>query len=369
MMSENKPAVLMVDDVEANLIALEGQLERLGYDLVRARSGNEALKLLLRREFAVMLLDVQMPEMDGYEAARHARANPASRELPIIFVTAMGPSEKNELSGYDAGAVDYLFKPINPEILRSKVRVFVELYVARRRLADEIAAHKQTLAELESFNYSVSHDLRAPLLPIEGFCDLLLEKHDLDPQAQKHVQSIRSSAKHMTGLIEDFLQLAQVRKVEIDEHGVELQEIADDVLRQLRLREPTRQVEFMSSSARVAGDGRLLRIAFENLLRNAWKFSRQRSPALIEFGRQIEGGRPVYFVRDNGAGFDPSRAKRLFQPFQRLHTKAEFDGTGIGLAIVQRIISRHDGHIWAEASPDHGATFFFTLHDGQNARG
>src|SRR5258708_38818781 len=192
-------AVLIVDDIEANLVALEAQLVRLGCEVVRAASGNEALRQLLRRGFAVVLLDVQMPTMDGYEVASSARANPATRDIPIIFVTAMNETDENRLRGYGAGAVDFLFKPFNPEILRSKVKVFLELYQGKKRLADEIEAHKRTLADLEAFNYSVSHDLRAPLRPLSGFSQALLEDYSgkLDAQAEDYLKRIRAAAEKM----------------------------------------------------------------------------------------------------------------------------------------------------------------------------
>jgi len=165
--------VLLVDDVPANLVALEALLADMDCETVRASSGNEALRQLLKREFAVMLIDVQMPEMDGYEVAHYARANPTTRELPIIFVTAAHETEEALLRGYGTGAVDVMFKPVNSYILRSKVQVFLDLYASRRRLQVEIAAHKKTLAELETFNYSISHDLRAPVM-IERVAELIV---------------------------------------------------------------------------------------------------------------------------------------------------------------------------------------------------
>jgi signal transduction histidine kinase len=365
-MSESRPRVLLVDDVEANLVALEAQLVKLPCETVRAPSGNEALKLLLKGEFAVMLLDVQMPEMDGYEVARLTRENPATREVPIIFVTAMHETPENALRGYDAGAVDFLFKPIDPVILRSKVQVFIDLYLGRRRLAQEIAAHKATMGELEAFNYSVSHDLRAPLRPLDGFSQALIEDHGpkLDEKARDYLNRIRAAAQRMSQLIEDMLELSRMGRAEMSVRPVDLVPVAEAVVGEIRKNEPGRAVEFVSvPEDKVKGDPRLLRIVLENLLRNAWKFSSKVEKPRIELGVSREGDTTAHFVRDNGAGFDSAHAGRLFQPFQRLHSNAEFEGTGIGLAIVQRIIRRHRGRVWAEGVPGKGATIFFTLND------
>lgn len=365
-MTEMRPRVLLVDDVDANLLALEVQLATLDCALVRARSGNEALRQLLKHEFAVVLLDVQMPEIDGYEVARYARENPATRDVPIIFITAMDETEDNALRGYGAGAVDFLFKPINPSILRSKVQVFLELYLARKRLADEIEARKEALAELQAFSYSVSHDLRAPLRPLDGFSLALLEDYGdkLDATAKDYLQRIRAAAQRMAQVIEDLLQLSRMGRTQVSLGLVDLADLANSIVAELRRAEPERTVEYTSvPEAKVEADGRLLRIVLENLLRNAWKFTQKASQPTIEFGIHRNDTKAVYFVRDNGAGFDSTHANKLFQPFQRLHSTAEFEGTGIGLAIVQRIIRRHDGRAWAEASPGKGATFFFTLHD------
>jgi signal transduction histidine kinase len=363
-MTQTKPNVLLVDDMDANLLALEGQLANLGCELIRAKSGNEALRHLLKREFAVMLLDVQMPEMDGYEVARLARENPSTRDVPIIFVSALHQTEENLLLGYGSGAVDFLFKPVNPQILRGKVRVFLDLYVSRRGLADEIEAHKGTLAELEAFNYSVSHDLRAPLRSLDGFSLALLEDYGdaLDAEAQNHLKRIRGSAQRMGQLIDDLLQLSKIRRAEIKLQPVDLSALAEVVIEELRENEPDRHVEFVAGSrTEVRGDPGLLRIVLENLLRNAWKFTGKKEKGRIELGKRIEAQKTVCMISDNGAGFDPSYANKLFRPFQRLHSSNEFEGTGIGLAIVDRIIQRHGGRVWAEGVPDQGATFFFTL--------
>jgi two-component system sensor histidine kinase/response regulator len=359
-----QPKVLIVDDVEANLIAIEAQLQRLDCQLVRARSGNEALKQLLQHDLAVMLLDVQMPEMDGYEVARYARENPATREVPIIFLTAMHPSEENALRGYGTGAVDFLFKPLNPEVLRGKVSVFLELYRNRRKLADALAERNHMFAELEAFSYSVSHDLRAPLRPMEGFSQALLDdyKDKLDDRGRDYLTRIRVGAQRMSHLIDDLLSLSKVGRSNLDVRPVDLTQSAQDILAELRRLDPQRQVEWVCAPGMKAqGDGRLLRIALENLLRNAWKFTQKTAQPRIEMGMREERGAQIFFVKDNGAGFDPNYADKLFSPFQRLHSATEFEGTGIGLAIVQRVVRRHGGTAWAEGAPGQGATFYFKL--------
>jgi signal transduction histidine kinase len=359
-----RPSILLVDDVEANLIALEAQLSGLDCERVRASSGNEALRQLLKRDFAVMLLDVQMPGMDGFEVARYARENPATRQVPIIFLTAMVETAEYVRRGYGTGAVDFLFKPVNAQILLSKVKVFLELYVSRQKLSQEVEAHRRTLAQLEAFNYSVSHDLRAPLRSVDGFSQALLEDFadTLDPKAKDYLSRVRAAAKRMSQIIDDLLRLSRISRAPISREPVDLSAIAETVIAELRRGEPDRQVEFTCAPHVLGqGDPGLLRIALENLLRNAWKFSNKKAKPKVEFGKRAEAEKTVYFVRDNGVGFDPSLSHKLFQPFQRLHVGQDFEGTGIGLAMVRQIIEHHGGHVWVEAEADQGATFFFWL--------
>ncbi len=359
-----RPSILLVDDVPANLLALEAVLADLPCDLVRASSGAEALRHLLQREFAMVLLDVQMPEMDGFEVARLARAHPSTREVPIIFVTAMFETEDDIRRGYEAGVVDFLFKPLKADVLRSKVSIFLELYTGRRRLADEIEAHKKTLVELEAFSYSVSHDLRAPLRPLDGFSQILLEDYGdkLDERARDYLHRIRAAAQRMGQLIEDLLELSRVARADIVRGTVDLVAMATTIVGELRSVDPSRDVELVTAPhAKTKADPRLLRVALDNLVRNAWKFTSKKEHARIELGITTAGAQTVYFVRDNGVGFNPAFAGKLFQAFQRLHSPAEFEGTGIGLAIVARIVHRHGGRIWAESTQGEGATFYFTL--------
>ncbi|HWP59039.1 MAG TPA: response regulator [Candidatus Acidoferrales bacterium] len=230
----------------------------------------------------------------------------------------------------------------------------------RKLNAQLTAANK----ELEAFSYSVSHDLRAPLRTIDGFSQALLEEYGaaMDEQARQHLGRVRAAARRMGELIEDLLRLARVSSAEMRHETVNLSGLAETVAAELRASAPERRVEFAIQPGLTAeGDRRLLRVALENLLGNAWKFTGKNAETKIEFGMTERRGKRAYFVRDNGAGFDMAYAERLFGAFQRLHNAAEFPGTGIGLATVQRIINRHGGELWAEAAVGKGATFYFTL--------
>jgi signal transduction histidine kinase len=222
--------------------------------------------------------------------------------------------------------------------------------------------------ELEAFSYSVAHDLRTPLRSIDGFSQAVLEDYGekLDSDGKDHLQRVRAATQRMSGLIDDLLNLSRVTRSEMHKEKLNLSTIAESVAAELQKIEPNRPVEFVIEENLIAsGDSRLLRVVMENLLGNAWKYTARHGRARIEVGRsQGEKGQSVCFVRDDGAGFDPRYAARLFGAFQRLHSTNEFPGTGVGLATVQRIIRRHGGDIWAEAAVEKGATFFFTLQKG-----
>jgi PAS domain S-box-containing protein len=223
--------------------------------------------------------------------------------------------------------------------------------------------------ELEAFSYSVSHDLRAPLRAIDGFSRVLLDEHSatLDNSGRDSLERVRRAAQRMGALIDDLLKLARVTRTEPLEEEVDLSALALDVAESLRGQYPERTVNFtLAPDLRVSGDSRLLRVALENLLGNAWKFTGTRADPRVELGRKHDEGAPVYYVRDNGAGFDMAYANKLFGPFQRLHTVDEFPGTGIGLATVQRIVHKHGGRIWAESAVGQGAAFYFTLEPGRH---
>jgi signal transduction histidine kinase len=243
-----------------------------------------------------------------------------------------------------------------------------ELRKAHNELEDRVAQRTRELLfanrELEAFSYSVSHDLRGPVDALNGFTYVLLKEYGskLDAKAKELLDHIRGSGKRMMQLIDDLLNLSRVTSSVLESQTVDLSEIASSIAEELARAEPFRQVDFtISKGETVQGDPRLLQIALENLMRNAWKYTSTHQKARIEFGSEVKDGRKVYFVRDDGAGFDPRSADRLFQPFQRLHPAAEFPGNGVGLATVQRIIRRHGGEVWAKGEVDRGATFYFTL--------
>ena len=233
-----------------------------------------------------------------------------------------------------------------------------------KSLAHQATELEAVNKELEAFSYSVSHDLRAPLRSADGFSLALLEDYEdkLDAQGKDYLTRVRTACQRMGLLIDDLLRLSRITRSEMKRENVDLSVMARAIAAELQKTQPERKAEFaIADGSTVEGDARLLRVAMDNLLGNAWKFTGRRKKALIEFGSQMMDGTKTYFVRDNGVGFNMAYADKLFVPFQRLHGTGEFPGTGIGLSIVQRVIRRHGGRIWAEAAVDAGATFYFTL--------
>jgi signal transduction histidine kinase len=227
----------------------------------------------------------------------------------------------------------------------------------RKRTAELEYAYR----ELEAFSYSVSHDLRAPLRGIDGFSLALLEDYGdtLDETARGYLERVRAGTRRMGLLIDELLTLSRVTRQEMNREPVDLGAIALEVGQELGRAADGRRVDLrLQGGLGAEGDPRLLRLVLTNLLENAWKFTARQAEPRVELGRRPDG---AYFVRDNGAGFDMAYAHKLFAPFQRLHSADEFPGTGIGLAIVQRVVHRHGGRVWAEAKPGEGATFYFTL--------
>ena len=233
-----------------------------------------------------------------------------------------------------------------------------------QHISDRTAQLETANRELEAFTYSVSHDLRAPLRAVDGFSKALLEDNgaQLDTRGKEYLQRLRAANQRMSELVDDLLQLSRLTRGEFHRAPFDLSQMVVRIFADLQKQEPERKVTLQVEPGLVVlGDARLLQLALENLLANAWKFTSKHPQALIEFGRTIKNGKGVYFIKDDGAGFDMSYAHKLFGAFQRLHDRQEFDGTGIGLATVQRIIHRHGGEVWAEGAVEQGAIIYFSL--------
>jgi light-regulated signal transduction histidine kinase (bacteriophytochrome) len=295
------------------------------------------------------------------------------------------------IDGINEGADDFIAKSSDLEVLQARIKAQLrrkqfeeENRNIRERLlqkelevtaansaralaevrADFVEELKRKNDELEAFCYSISHDLRAPLRAIRGFSQLMLQDHSakLDDEGQDHLRRVCSATQRMSELIEDLLGLSRIGRVSISRDRTDISGIVRDVAEELKRAHPSRQATIHVEDDLVAeADSRLMRVVFENLLGNAWKYTAKVPMSTIHVGRQRSEAATVFFVGDNGAGFDMRYADRLFRPFQRLHSDSDFSGTGIGLATVHRIIERHGGRIWAESGVDQGATFYFTI--------
>ena len=404
--------ILLVDDREDNLISMESILEPSGYDFVKAGSGREALKFLLRDiDFALILMDVQMPNLNGFETASVIYEREKIRHIPIIFITANNYGEENIFKGYQTGAVDYIYKPINPELLRAKVSVFVELYQKNHQLVaqeqklmainrsleneikERIASEKQVNdlnhqliqnidrlesanRELDGFAFMASHDLQEPLRKIQTFTEMLVTKfrESGNSEVAKYLGSIDAAAKRMDILIRDLLAFSRVSN---DNHALSecdlnlvLQEVLSDL--EAKIIEKRAKV-YVEPLPTIPGNQHLLRSLFINLIENAIKYSRMDiSPEIVV--RPVHNGtngsgssKSKYnkycriLVEDNGIGFEQKYAEHIFNMFRRLHNVAEFDGTGIGLAICKKIVEKHNGFISAQSEVNKGSRFTISL--------
>ncbi len=373
--TDTKVDILIVDDDATKRFALKAILASLNQNLVEAASGTDALRQLLKQDFAVILLDVRMPGMDGFECAQLIRQRPRSELTPIIFVTALASAETDMGRGYDLGAVDFVFAPVVPAIMRAKVTVFVELYKAQQELRRyrtqlERLVQERTTAltainrELEAFSYSVSHDLRAPLLAFDSLNESLLEDYGekLDPRAKDYLRRMRTASERMTSVFDGLQTLFRLTSGEIHREPNDISAMANEIVEEMRAANPERNVEVViAEGLSASADPRLARILLTNLLSNAWMFTAKEPVARIEIGAEIVDGDTRLFVRDNGVGFDMIYAHKLFGAFQRLHSQSEFPGVGIGLATVRRIVNRHGGRAWAEGAVGEGATFYFVF--------
>lgn len=360
-----RPRVLVIDD-NADLRQYVSSLLTPAYDVSMATDGLKGLEAIRVHPPDIVISDVMMPGLNGLDLVRELRADTRSASLPVILVSARaGPD--SAIEGLDAGSDDYLVKPFSAQELLARVRTHVQLARMRREWIAELESANR---ELDAFSYSVAHDLRAPLRGIDGFVRILLEEkiEQFDDEGRRYLEVVRESAGRMAHLIDDLLELSRITRAELTREPLDLSCLVRQIATQVRQAAPERPLELVvQDGLRADGDPRLLRVALENLLGNAWKFTSKRPAARIEFGVTEHEGAAAFFIRDNGAGFDMAYAAKLFGVFQRLHGAAEFEGTGIGLATVQRVVMRHGGRVWANGAVNEGATFYFTL--GPRAEG
>jgi signal transduction histidine kinase len=393
--AESRMKILLVDDTPENLVSLEAALAGLGEDLVMAQSGKEALRHLLNDDFAAILLDVRMPEMDGFETAELIRSRPRSRQIPILFLTGYR-NEEHLFRGYDLGAVDFLFKPIVPEVLRSKVAVFVELSRSNAKLrqqADALRKQAEDLhrveqevrrlntslearvlerteellrsnEELQQFAYVASHDLREPLRTVSIYAQLLAKRYQgrLDGDGDQFIQFIVQNAARMETLVHDLLDFSR-----IDVRGMDFfartacDSALDDAIANIRpLVAESGAVVTRDPLPYVMGDAVQLTRLFQNLLVNSIKYRNSDVPR-IHIGSRENGEEHLISVKDNGIGIDPQYAEKVFGIFRVLQPRDRSSGSGMGLAICRKIVTRHAGRIWVESELGQGATFYWTI--------
>lgn len=350
------PKILAVDDKRENLVAIQTVLKDMPVEVITANSGNEALKLTMHHDFVLALLDIHMPEMDGFELSEILRSEEKTAHLPFIFISAVYTDNFNVFKGYEKGAFSFITKPFQPEILINKVQFFVD-------------KHKQELdlynlnKELEAFSYSVSHDLRAPLRAAAGFSEILKEKgyQNLDDETKQLLDKIIISIDRMEHLINDLLKFSRAGQQQLTKTTVDMNELLNSVIKSMET-SPLEKITFHINSLKSTyGDKAMLRQVIFNLLSNAIKYSAKKDKQIIEIGSKEEKGSIIYYIKDNGAGFNMKYYDKLFKVFQRLHGPNQFEGTGVGLAIVQRIVAKHGGKVWAESKVDEGSTFYFSM--------
>jgi PAS domain S-box-containing protein len=484
MKGKQKASILIVDDRPANLIALDALLSNDERTLIPAHSGEEALKIALSQRIDLILLDVQMPNMNGFEVAQVLKSKKQTADIPILFASAEKIDHASRMKGFEEGAVDYLFKPLDPEITKAKVSVLLEVqrqkklliekntlletsallisnsadiiglldaktliieemnpafttllgYEAEKSegkslitfLSNEDAIKVNELAlsgkekfsfetgivarqgsvrwfdwnitvkygkwfanarditevkhlhstleknivqlevankELESFSYSVSHDLRAPLRALHGNAEILQEDFadQLPPEAKKYLKKIHQNVDRMDRLINDLLSFSRIGKKEMGKSVVNMHELVSNIFSEMSPAQKAKVEVRILDLPEAYGDYNMLNQVWTNLISNAIKYSSKKTDPSIEVGSEVSSNETKYYIRDNGAGFDMAYAGKLFGTFQRLHDATEFEGTGIGLAIAQRIVQKHGGIIRAMAEPEKGATFYFTL--------
>jgi hypothetical protein len=408
-----QPKILIVDDREDNLLSIEAILAPDGYKFVRANSGRQALKILLSEfDFAMIMMDVKMPNLNGFETASLIYEREKLRHIPIIFLTANNFGDENMSKGYQAGAVDYIYKPINPAVLRAKVAVLIDLYrknlqllaqekklVAinksleleiqerkaseekvkqlNRQLLENIASLESANKDLDRFAFMASHDLQEPLRKIRTFSDRLAVKYknSLDEDGRNNIDRIQKAAERMQTLITDILTFSKISSNKVDfmlsDMNTLLQEVLSDMDEEVKKRNAN--VVVQNQLPQLLVNPGLIKPLFQNLISNALKYSKKDTHPMVRISSEvslvsdIRNGKDApkkycrIYIEDNGIGFDQKYAEEIFGMFKRLHLNSEFEGTGIGLALCKKIVEQHNGFISARSKIDKGSTFIISL--------
>jgi signal transduction histidine kinase len=367
-MNDAMARVLVVDDEVPQMQALCHTLELHGYETRGCASSTDALTKLQPGRYHMLLTDLQMPQMDGLSLLSAARR--IDPDLACVVMTGDG-SVDSAVKAMQLGAMDYLQKPFDVNAVLAVTHRALEVRRLRLENAQLLQRQREYALELEianrdldSFSATVSHDLRAPLRRISGFAALFAEEYApaLEPDAKRMFNHIVDGAARMDALIDDLLRFCRSSRKALQKAQIDCNEMVGRVLLQLQGMQKDRELVLkIGKLPPCEADASLLEQVFINLLSNAFKFTRNRHPAVVEVGMMRRDDEEIFFVRDNGAGFDMQFATRLFEVFQRMHASKEFEGAGVGLSIVRRIVERHGGRIWAESRPDEGATFYFTL--------
>lgn len=385
MNEKPKINILMVDDEPANLVALEALLENLGQNLVKASSGKEALRHLLNEDFALILLDVQMPEMNGIDTAVAIRERERSRHIPVIFLTAQINTEDIMFKGYSAGAVDFLTKPIQSEILLTKVQVFVELALMRQRLQAEIEERTkiaaevtklneqletknkvltETIEELESYSYSISHDMRAPLRTMHGFSQILLEEAPeiLSDEHKGFLNKISAGAARLDKLIQDVLSYSVIARSKFKVYPVDLDLLTREIIEQYPgFQMPDADVQIEGKLPRVMANEATLTQCISNLVGNAIKFVPPGNTPKVRIRAEVANEEVTIWFVDNGIGIAPEDLDRIFGIFIKIHSAETYAGTGIGLSIVRKSAEKMHGKVGVESTVGEGSRFWIKL--------
>jgi signal transduction histidine kinase len=400
MDNHQKVKLLLVDDKKENLLSLQVILANKGYEFVEATSGKDALRILLKsQDFAIILMDVQMPIMDGFETAELIRQSERLKHVPIFFLTDNMNTMEYVFKGYQAGAVDYMIKPLSPEILQAKVAVFAELHRKNQELSlkeeqmkqlnENILATNAMLAarnheveqqaqelrvankELESFTYISSHDLQEPLRKIQTYTSMIREREKLSENGEQNFEKVWNAAERMRRLIESLLVFSHTKEADRRFEKTCLKSIIDDIKYEMEdtLRAKQASIDYDELCTANVIPFQFTQLMY-NLISNALKFSKPDIPPRIKVkGRIIDGAELRHkqlsenkqychiVVEDNGIGFSPQFSEKIFDIFQRFHNRDQYSGTGIGLAIVKRIVDNHNGVIVASSELMAGATF------------